>query len=125
MYEKMVATSMEIYNKIEEYSLEHKQTIPTVDVKYYPKDDSLKEYPTLHKLLLSDDEQDRYWVNSCLKSLKDKDLWNETYLNRLEEEADIKSTISEKLETNMFSYPNTLQHYINMFWDCGSIVGEG
>lgn len=125
MYEKMVATSMEIYNKIEEYSLEHKQTIPTVDVKYYPKDDSLKEYPTLHKLLLSDDEQDRYWVNSCLKSLKDKDLWNETYLNRLEEEADIKSTISEKLETNMFSYPNTLQHYINMFWDCGSIVGAG
>ena len=125
MYEKMIATSMEIYNKIEEYSLEHKQTIPTVDVKYYPKDDSLKEYPTLHKLLLSDDEQDRYWVNSCLKSLKDKDLWNETYLNRLEEEADIKSTISEKLETNMFSYPNTLQHYINMFWDCGSIVGAG
>lgn len=125
IYEKMVATSMEIYNKIEEYSLEHKQTIPTVDVKYYPKDDSLKEYPTLHKLLLSDDEQDRYWVNSCLKSLKDKDLWNETYLNRLEEEADIKSTISEKLETNMFSYPNTLQHYINMFWDCGSIVGAG
>lgn len=125
MYEKMVATSMEIYNKIEEYSLEHKQTIPTVDVKYYPKDDSLKEYPTLHKLLLSDDEQDRYWVNSCLKGLKDKDLWNETYLSRLEEEADIKSTISEKLETNMFSYPNTLQHYINMFWDCGSIVGAG
>lgn len=125
MYEKMIATSAEIYNKIEDYSLEHKQTIPTVDVKYYPKDDSLPEYSTLHKLLLSEDEQDRYWVNSCLKSLKDKDLWNETYLSRLEEEADIKSTISEKLETNMFSYPNTLQHYINMFWDCGSIVGAG
>lgn len=124
-YDKMVENSCEIFNKIEEYSLEHKQTIPTVDVKYYPKDDSFSQYPTIHKLLLSDDDQDRYWVNSCLEAMQEKDLMNDTYLSRLEEEADIKSTISEKLETNMFSYPNTLQHYINLFWECGSIVGAG
>lgn len=125
LYADMVEASAEIYDKIEIYSLEHKQVIPTVDVKNYPKDNGLNDYPTLHKLLMSDDVQDRYWVNSCLKSLQDKNLWNETYLSRLEEEADIKSTIGEKLETNMFSYPNTLQHYINMFWECGSIVGAG
>lgn len=124
-YERMIENSMEIYNKIEEYSLEHKQTIPMVDVKYYPKDDSFGQYKTIHKLLMSDDEQDRYWVNSCLEAMQDKGLMNNTYLSRLEEEADIKSTISKKLETNMFSYPNTLQHYINLFWECGSIVGAG
>lgn len=124
-YEQMIENSHEIYRKISEYSLEHKQVIPSVDVTYYPKNSSLPNYPTLHKLLQSDDIQDRYWVNSCLKSLEDKGLMNKTYLSRLEEEADIKSTIGEKLETNMFSYPNTLQHYINLFWECGSTVGAG
>ena len=33
--------------------------------------------------------------------------------------------IGEKLNTNMFSYPVTLQHYIDMFWECGSLVGAG
>ena len=30
--------SMEIWNKIENYSLSHKQTIPKVKVKDYPKE---------------------------------------------------------------------------------------
>jgi DNA polymerase-3 subunit alpha len=25
----------------------------------------------------------------------------------------------------MFAYPNTLQHYIDLFWKCGSTVGAG
>ena len=123
--EELFNNSMEIYDKIENYSLSHNQTIPTVTVKNYPKDNSLKEYPVLHSLLESDDIQDRYWVNECLQSMKQKNIFNEEYLTRLEEEADIKKTISEKLETNMFKYPNTLSHYVNMFWECGSIVGAG
>ena len=114
--EELFNNSMEIYDKIENYSLSHNQTIPTVTVKNYPKDNSLKEYPVLHSLLESDDIQDRYWVNECLQSMKQKNIFNEEYLTRLEEEADIKKTISEKLETNMFKYPNTLSHYVNMFW---------
>lgn len=126
-YENMVNNSMEICNKIEEYSLEHKQTIPKVEVKQYSKyeDSSLQEFPVLFDMKKSDDKYERYWVNECLNSLKQKNLDNKTYLQRLEEEADIKRTIGEKLETNMFRYPITLQHYINMFWDCGSIVGAG
>ena len=50
---------------------------------------------------------------------------NKEYWEELEEEARVKSIISEKLETNMFCYPNTLQHYIDMIWDCGSMVGAG
>ena len=52
-------------------------------------------------------------------------MFNETYLTRLEEESDTKRTIGEKLGTNMFAYPNTLQHYIDLFWRCGSMVGAG
>lgn len=73
----------------------------------------------------SDDKVNRYWVNKCVDKLEQLDLYNDTYLSRLEEEADIKQTISEKLETNMFSYPVTLEHYVNLFWECGSMVGAG
>ena len=25
----------------------------------------------------------------------------------------------------MFAYPNTLKHYVDLFWNCGSTVGAG
>jgi len=128
--DEIYANSLEIYNKIEKYSLAHKQTIPKVEVKDYPKY-MFKEprfedkYPVLTQLRTSDDKIERYWSNYCLNKLVDMNLYNDKYLDRLEEEADIKKTISEKLETNMFAYPVTLQHYVDMFWDCGSMVGAG
>ena len=121
----MIENSLSIYDKIEDYSLQHKQTIPKVEVKEYPKADKLIGYPILNSMYRSEDIVERYWVNECVNKLDELNLRNEIYLNRLEEEADIKRTISEKLETNMFAYPVTLQHYINLFWECGSIVGAG
>ncbi len=82
-------------------------------------------YPTLAKMCVSDDVQNRYWFNECVNKLYSLDKWNDTYLSELEEEARVKSVISEKLETNMFRYPNTLQHYIDMIWESGSMVGAG
>ena len=76
-------------------------------------------------MLESDDKYDRYWVNQCLDKLKEKDLYKEEYLKELEAEADVKKTIGEKLGTNLFKYPIVLQHYIDMMWDCGSLVGAG
>ena len=129
----MYGNSMEIYNKIEFYDLTHPQVIPSVEVKNYKKNYIQAEsnhtfantYPILTSMKISDDIYERYWVNECINKLKEKNLYNDTYLSRLEEEADVKRTIGEKLGTNMFSYPITLQHYINMFWDCGSTVGAG
>ncbi len=128
-YDTLVSNSEEIYNKIEIYSLKHNQTIPKVEVKYYPQIEGGKEmaqkHPTLYKMIKSDDAIERYWANECLNKLDELGKLNNTYLNRLEEEADIKMTISEKLQTNMFAYPVTLQHYIDLFWECGSMVGAG
>ena len=124
-YNELVNNSYEIYNKIENYDIRHKQTIPKVNVIDYPKANDDINYPVLNSMLHSDDKYERYWVNECLYELLKKDLYNNTYLSRLEEEADIKKTISEKLGTNMFSYPITLQHYVDLFWECGSTVGAG
>ena len=126
--------SMEIWNKIENYSLSHKQTIPKVKVKDYPKEDFnniedgdkfISKYPILASMHNSDDKIERYWVNECCNQLSFLGKYNDTYLSRLEEEAEVKKIIGEKLETNMFAYPVTLQHYVDLFWDCGSMVGAG
>lgn len=132
LYEQMCKNSMEIYDKIEWYDLTHSQVIPSVEVEDYPKEEENvewdgfdKKYPILTSMHYSDDKYERYWVNECLNQLTFKGLYKDEYLSRLEEEADIKRTIGEKLGTNMFRYPIVLQHYIDMFWECGSTVGAG
>ena len=137
-YDELVANSYEIYNKVETYSLTHNQTIPKVKIEIFPKQENFyphacisrkmdirENYPTLTKMLMSENPYDRYWVNVCLQKLLEIGKYNITYLNRLEEEAEVKFIIGEKLGTNMFAYPITLQHYIDMFWECGSMVGAG
>lgn len=124
--------SLEIANKIEFYDLSHSQQVTEVPVKDYPKDITMsakiKDYPTLASMFISDNEQNRYWVNQCFEGLEKKiGKWEQhmDYVARLEEEADTKQVIGEKLNTNMFAYPITLQHYIDLFWKCGSLVGPG
>ena len=126
--EEMFKNSADIYNKIQNYSLEHKQKIPQVDVPEYPKGKKYYteiKWKTLNYLLNSDNKHERYWVNQCLENLIQKGLFNDDYLDRLEEEARVKKIIGEKLETNMYCYPITLQHYINLIWECGSTIGAG
>ena len=123
------ANSEELRNKITFYSLERKQIIPKVEVKDYPITlhylNDYDNFPTIKDLLLSNDIQERYWINECLNGLIEKDLWNEEYISRIEIEADILKYISEKLEDCLYAYFNTFKHYIDLFWECGSIVGPG
>ena len=129
---EMFKNSQEIYNKIENYSLFHTQQIPKVEIQNYPKQKSplASEYSVLNSLFESDDKINRFWVNQCFEGFKKKNIdWkkqeNKKYLDRLEEEATTKQIIGEKLNTNMFSYPVTLQYYMNLIWECGSPVGAG
>lgn len=125
-YDVLCDNSMEIYDKITFYSLQKHQSIPEVEVKNYPKKDVKQEYTVLNSLYQSDNIQERYWINQCEEALVQKGLDNDKrYWERLEEEASVKRTIGEKLQTCMFAYPNTLQHYIDLFWRCGSTVGAG
>jgi len=115
-----------LQNKIEFYSLESHQDIPEVEVKNYPKKIAKEEYAVLSSLYNSDNIQERYWINQCEEALIEKGLdKDKRYWDRLEEEANTKRIVGEKLQTCMFSYPNTLQHYIDLFWRCGSTVGAG
>ena len=127
-YEELVRNSYEIYNKIEFYDIHKDQKIPEVTVADYSKQQVFLNQPTLCQLLCSDDTRERYWVNECLNALNSLGLNSEeleVYMDRLEIEADIIKYIGEHKNACLFQYFNTLQHYIDLFWDCGSIVGPG
>ena len=126
--EDILSASDKIKDKISEYSLERKQMIPKVEVKFYPPSSAWEWdfYPTLRYLLASDNDQERYWVNECINKLIEMGLdGNQEYAQRLEIEADIIKFIGEKLDDCLFAYFNTFKHYIDLFWECGSIVGPG
>lgn len=124
---ELLDNTMEIYSKIENYSLLHSQQIPSVEVTDYQKKEmSLPEYPELQRMFNSDDKVERYWVNQCWDALQEKfTTVDKVYYDELEEEAEVKKIVGDRLGTNMFSYPVVLQHYIDMIWNCGSFIGAG
>ena len=128
-FEELCANSLEEMSKIGKYEIFHNPIIPEVNVKNYPpievKDAALREHELLRSLFASDNIQERYWVNECWNALAAKKLVNEKYIARLETEADIIKTVGTKLGNCLFSYFNTFQHFIDLFWECGSIVGPG
>ena len=131
----MIATQIlhnsdKLKEKFTDYSLERKQIVPKVTVTDYPQtcgwfSEGNTRYPLLKALCYSDEIQERYWVNECLNELQEKGLWSGEYLDRLETEADVIKYIGEKLDDCLFAYFNTFKHYIDLFWECGSIVGPG
>lgn len=125
-FNEYCANSMEIYDKIEGYELFHKPIIPHTEVPFYESGLwDVRDYPVLQQLVDSENVQEKYWINQCLGALTKKKLWNDTYLSRLQEEADILLAISEKMENCLFEYFNTFQHFIDLFWKCGTVVGPG
>lgn len=128
--EYILENSRKMGEKFTSYSLERKQMIPKVEVKDYPKSwkwfsPGNRRFPLIRELCYSDNIQERYWINECLDSLLEKGLWEDKYLDRIETEADVIKDIGEKLDDCLFAYFNTFKHYIDLFWECGSIVGPG
>ena len=115
---------------IQWYSLERPQQIPMVEV---PKRTMLgwgipDSYPTLKRINCEGNAQEQYWLDCCMQGLIDHEIPEEeldNYINRLEIEADVITYIGNRLGTCLFAYFNTFKHYIDLFWDAGSIVGPG
>lgn len=133
-YEELCANSMKIYDRCEYYTLHRNQHIVEAPVPNYPIEPKnhhyydKEKYPTLDKLMHSQNPQERYWINQCqnelnLRHLSPQHLGNDTYLERLEYEADIMDYVGQHLDTCIFAYPNFLQHYIDMIWEVGSPIG--
>lgn len=129
--EELFVNGEEMRKKVQWYSLERPQQIPLVKV---PKRNFLgwaisKNYPTLYRINMEGSEQEQYWLDCCMNGLLEHNILEDsildTYMERLEIEADIIDFIGNRLGTCLFAYFNTFRHYIDMFWDSGSIVGPG
>ena len=136
--QQIIENTLLIQNKIKEYSLERKQIVPKVKVPEYDKyniaqyipglimDNLDFRFPILRRILDHGNDQERYWLMSCITSMWEKGLHNkEEYWDRLETEADVIHFIGGKLGDCLFAYFNTFKHYIDLFWECGSTVGPG
>ena len=135
---EIIANTLLIQEKIEDYSLERKQIIPKVRVPFYesyqiyqmlPEDISWEfalKWPTLDRIMTAGNDQERYWLAECEASMLEKGFIDKPeYWDRLEIEADVITYIGEKLDDCLFAYFNTFKHYIDLFWECGSTVGPG
>jgi len=119
--------TLDIYNKIEEYTIFQSPIIPVETVLIYPQENhsELNSYPHFKTMMESENDQNRYWANTCLNKLHELNLHNDLYLKRLDIESEVITYISDKLNQSLAAYFNTMQSYINLFWDSGSIVGPG
>jgi len=135
---EILENSRKLGEQYTSYSLERKQMIPKIPLpthsereiqEYIPYEidwNLNKFYPCLAHLLVDGNVQERYWLYECAKSLNEKGLQDKVeYWQRLETEADVILDIGEKLDDCLFAYFNTFKHYIDLFWECGSIVGPG
>ena len=136
--EQIIMNTLLIQGKIQEYSLERKQIVPKVKVPEYDKynlaqyipglimDNLDFKFPILRHILDNGNDQERYWLMSCITSMWEKGFHNKVeYWDRLETEADVINFIGGKLDDCLFAYFNTFKHYIDLFWECGSTVGPG
>jgi intein/homing endonuclease len=125
-YEQCCKDSMAIFDRVQDFTLRKPQEVPEAPVPFRPKRHvECSKYPTLSKLYESDSVQERFWVNECIDQLKERRLYNDQYVSRLEEEADVMDYIGQKLDTCIFAYSLFMRHYIDLIWNCGSTVGVG
>ena len=126
---------------IEFYDLTKAQQIPTVSVNppepsaWWNNNNSYADdfnkggcYELLGSLFMSDEPQERQWINDVWSALNEKiGFWGEhkNYVARIQTEAEVIKYIGERLGNCLFAYFNTFKHYIDLFWECGSIVGPG
>ena len=132
--------SIMMKDSIQDYSLLKNQRIPQVMIDPpAPRAwwgvnndfaDEMSKWPVIQSLFVSKEPQERQWINDVWNALNEKigrwaDLESDEYINRIETEASVIRHIGERLGTCLFAYFNTFKHYIDLFWDCGSIVGPG
>ena len=82
-----------------------------------------RQYPTINWALNEEDAQTKYCIYTCLNAMKARDIFNDKYMSRLEEEFDTFKFQSEAFHDNFFKYFNTMQHYLDLAWSIDCAVG--
>ena len=120
--------TLEIYDKIEEYDLSYSQIIPKVPFNWNEiksKENVTNKYEYIDKFITSPHEEDNFYVQLVLQGAKNKGIFDETHLARINTELEQIWNISETQNQRLSTYFLTVRKVIDTIWDSGSIVGDG
>lgn len=135
-FKHILDNTVRIADMCEVYDIAKQQEVPYVDrtpelaelKKKYPNGLNLEwdKYPSLKKIIESDDETNHYWLYRIYDFLLKRDLINHEYVSRIDLEAEELHAISERLNTNLFSYYVTMTKIQDIAWnDANAIIGVG
>lgn len=120
-----------IYNKIEGYNLEKDLHIPYLPRNLEEPDQDLvnkykEKIPLLESFVNSKYDSDRHMIRDVLNRIDiDEDYQSEEALYKINECLDYIERSSEKNNTRWSAYLQQVQDYVQIAWDCGSLVGPG
>lgn len=137
--------TIEITNKVEEYTLAHETIIPRINVPEFELQHTFKKwydkYEYINNMCNSEEEQDRYLMHMIEKGfielLPYKEFSNEKfheYLDRINSEVGELWRLSEAMNQNVSSYYVTTARLVEIIWaddecsgsfETGSLVGFG
>lgn len=127
----MLDNTNEIANKIEEYSLYHKEIVPKIKLEKEFNCNSIiyesaRKRDYISKFINSESEQDKYYINGILNGLEKKisqDKW-EIYIDQINKEVAEVWEITQKIGNDLSSYFNTMAKVVDIMWNEGdSLVG--
>ena len=114
-----------IYNKIEQYSLKHKQIIPRIPLDFSSLGEltcNYRGYPYITKFFESEYEEDNYFIATIWKRAKEENLLDEPHLKRIEEECEEIWVVSEKIQERLSAYFTTMSKIIDIGWTKGDTL---
>ena len=123
--EQSLSNTNLIYNKIEQYSLKHKQIIPRIPLDFSSLGEltcNYRGYPYITKFFESEYEEDNYFIATIWKRAKEENLLDEPHLKRIEEECEEIWVVSEKIQERLSAYFTTMSKIIDIGWTKGDTL---
>ena len=129
--QKGIDNTMLIYDRLEYYSMKKDLEIPFLPLDRTEPDKELidkysKHIPLLREFAESEYESDRHMIREMLKGIeKDEVYQTERGYNATNECLSYIKQSSEKMGVRWSAYLDQMADYINIIWDCGSVVAVG
>lgn len=129
--QKGIDNTMLIYDRLKYYSIKKELEIPFLPLDRSEPDKQLvdkynEHIPLLQDFAESEHECDRHLIREVLKGIeKDKTYQTDKGYKTISECLDSLKKSSEKMNAHWSAYLDQMQDYVNIIWECGSIVGIG
>lgn len=123
--EQSLSNTKLIYDKVEQYSLKHKQIIPRIPLDFGSLGEltcNYRGYPYITKFFESEYEEDNYFIATIWKRAKEENLLDEPHLKRIEEECEEIWVVSEKIQERLSAYFTTMSKIIDIGWTKGDTL---